>query len=113
VRGDRDRLQDILESIVRIERYTNAGRNRFDADELVQTWVLYHLIIIGEAVRALSDELKVANPSVPWALIARTRNIVVHVYFGVNLDRVWVIVEHDLGALKGSVTAILEAPDAP
>ncbi len=50
MRDDRERLLDILEAIERIEKYTARGRSVFDEDELIQTWVLHHLQIIGEAV---------------------------------------------------------------
>lgn len=50
MRDDRERLLDILEAIERIEKYTARGRSVFDKDELIQTWVLHHLQIIGEAV---------------------------------------------------------------
>lgn len=52
MRDDRERLLDIVEAIERIEKYTVRGRTAFDEDELIQTWVLHHLQIIGEAVRA-------------------------------------------------------------
>ena len=44
-----ERLRDIQEAIARITKYTNQGREKFDQDELVQTWVVHHLEIIGEA----------------------------------------------------------------
>ena len=69
MRRDRQRLEDILEAIERIEKYASGGRATFDRDELVQTWVLHHLQIIGEAVRGLSDEIRSAHPDIPWAQI--------------------------------------------
>lgn len=57
MRDDRERLLDIQEAIERIEKYAVRGREAFERDELIQTWVLHHLQIIGEAVRALSPEL--------------------------------------------------------
>jgi uncharacterized protein with HEPN domain len=48
VRLDRERLQDILEAIEAIERYTSAGREEFDRNELVRVWCLHHIEIIGE-----------------------------------------------------------------
>ena len=57
MRDDRERLRDILEAIERIEKYAARGRSVFDEDELIQTWVVHHLQIIGEAVRALAMKL--------------------------------------------------------
>ena len=51
-----ERLHDMYEAIVRIEKYTQHGRVPFDEDELVQTWVIHHLEIIGEAARAIPQE---------------------------------------------------------
>ena len=49
MRSDRERLLDVIEAIERIEKYTAQGREAFERDELVQTWVVHHLQIIGEA----------------------------------------------------------------
>ena len=57
MRDDRERLFDILEAIERIEKYTSDGLKAFDDNELIQTWVLHHLQIIGEAARALSSSV--------------------------------------------------------
>jgi uncharacterized protein with HEPN domain len=107
LRRDRQRLEDILEAIERIEKYASGGRATFDRDELVQTWVLHHLQIIGEAVRGLSDEIRSAHPDIPWAQIAAMRNILVHDYFGIDLEEVWTAVVRDLPQLKTKIAAAL------
>lgn len=58
MRDDRERLRDILEAIERIERHTAKGRDEFERDELIQTWVVHHIQIIGEAARKLSEEVR-------------------------------------------------------
>jgi malate dehydrogenase (oxaloacetate-decarboxylating) len=99
--------EDILDAIQRIEKYSRAGRAAFDRDELVQTWIVHHLQIIGEAVRALSDETRNRQPGISWAQIAGMRNILVHDYFGIDLEEVWAAVERDLPPLKAAVSALL------
>ena len=69
--------------------------------------MVHHLQIIGEAVRSLSETLRQSNPEVPWAQIRAMRNILVHEYFDVDLEEVWVTVERDLPRLKGTVQHIL------
>jgi uncharacterized protein with HEPN domain len=101
-------LQDILEAVERIERYAKRGREAFERDELVQTWVVHHLQIIREAARGLSDALKTAHSEVPWPQIVAMRNVLVHAYFGVDADEVWSAVERDLPQLKRNVVAILK-----
>ena len=75
MRDDRERLFDIQEAIERIERYASRGRETFETEELIQVWILHHLQIIGEASRALSDDLKDRNPTIPWSQIVGMRNI--------------------------------------
>lgn len=107
MRDDRSRLLDVIEAIERIERYAARGRKAFETDELLQTWVVHHIQIIGEAVRKLSDALRFAYPEIPWAQIIAMRNIVVHDYFGVDTEEVWAAVERDLPDLKRKIQAIL------
>jgi len=57
MRREPERLQDILDAIAAIERYTSQGRQAFDEQELIQVWVIHHLQIIGEAANSLSGDL--------------------------------------------------------
>jgi uncharacterized protein with HEPN domain len=107
LKSDRERLLDIGEAIDRIERYRNRGREEFAGDELLQTWVLHHLQIIGEAVGRLSDSLKENHPEVPWREIVAMRNILVHDYFAVDVTELWNVVENDLPDLKVKIDSIL------
>jgi uncharacterized protein with HEPN domain len=65
VRDPRERLRDVLEAIERIERYVARGREAFESDELVQSWFVRHLQIIGEAARALPPEVRDRAPDIP------------------------------------------------
>lgn len=56
MRSERERLLDIQEAIERIEEYAALGRLRFEGDELIQSWIVRHLQIIGEAVRSLPTQ---------------------------------------------------------
>lgn len=51
MRDDQARLEDILRAIASIARYAERGRPAFDRDELIQSWMIYHLTLIGEARR--------------------------------------------------------------
>lgn len=108
MRDDRERLLDIVEAIERIEKYTARGRSAFDEDELIQTWVLHHLQIIGEAVRALSVETTSQSDKIEWQKIIGMRNILVHNYFSIDTDIVWAVIENDLHKLKAVISAYLD-----
>lgn len=107
MRGDRERLLDILEAIERIGRQAGRGRRTFEADELVQTWIVHHIEILGEAARGVSDELRRRHPEVPWQEMVATRNILAHGYFGIDAERVWVTVSKDLPLLRQQIDSIL------
>lgn len=66
LRETAERLRDIYEAVVRIEKYTQGGRTSFDQNELIQTWVIHHLEIIGEAARAIPQEYQRSNPRILW-----------------------------------------------
>jgi len=108
VRDDGERLRDILEAIERIERHQAQGREAFSTSELVQTWIVHHLQIIGEAARKLSDGLRKRHPEIPWPEIVAMRNVLVHDYFTVDLEEVWAAVEQDLPELKRKIEAVLK-----
>ena len=108
MRDDRFRLQDIFEAIERIERYASKGRASFIEQELVQTWIIHHIQIIGEATSRLSEDLCAKHPEIPWAQIVAMRNILVHEYFGVDLDEIWRTVEQVLPAFKDQIRALLD-----
>jgi uncharacterized protein with HEPN domain len=108
LRSDEERLRDISEAIERIERHTKAGRSAFDRDELIQSWVVHHLQIIGEAARRLSQDWKASHPEVLWHAIVGMRHILVHSYFEIDLDAVWSTVENNLLQLKTVVSHSLD-----
>jgi uncharacterized protein with HEPN domain len=108
MRNERERLLDILEAIERIEKYADEGKEVFEEDELIQTWIVHHITIVGEACRTLSDDFQARHANIPWADIVGMRNILVHHYFGIDTDAVWSVVEKDLPELKLNIQAILK-----
>lgn len=97
-----------MEAIENIERYASQGHERFDKDELIQVWEIHHIQIIGEAAASLSEQIREKYQTVPWSRIVGMRNILVHEYFGVDLETVWGTVKRDLPTFKIQVCAIIE-----
>ncbi|MEK7475630.1 MAG: DUF86 domain-containing protein [Candidatus Coatesbacteria bacterium] len=103
MRSDRDYLSDILESIKLIEKYAELGRERFQKDELVRTFMIHQIMIIGEAARGLSEAMRLRAPDVDWPAVVGMRNRLVHGYFHVDAEEVWKTVEEDIPKLKKQV----------
>jgi len=106
MKKDQARIQDIVDSIKKIERYASLGRAEFEKNELIQIWIIHYLQIIGEASRKISGELRNHTPEIPWQEIIAMRNILVHEYSGIDVDEVWSAVETDLPVLKEKIEKI-------
>jgi uncharacterized protein with HEPN domain len=100
-------LDDIVEAIDVIADYT-AGltREQFFASRLVQDAVIRRIEIIGEGARQLPAEITGRFADIPWSDIVGMRNIVIHGYHGVNLERVWMTVQQDLPVLRAAVAEL-------
>lgn len=92
---------DIIDSINMIQVYTKTlTKDEFLKSTLVQDAVLRRLEIIGEAVKKIPAEIRNNCPDVPWKQMAGMRDVLIHDYSGVNLDRVWLTVKQDLPELR-------------
>jgi uncharacterized protein with HEPN domain len=94
----------IHDAIERIEMYVAAGYKEFSANLMMQDAVIRNFEVIGEAVKGLSQDLKDRHPGIPWKQIAGMRDFLIHVYFGVKLETVWLTIQRDLPPLKDVVT---------
>jgi uncharacterized protein with HEPN domain len=112
MRDPEERLRDMLEAIEYIERYAVQGREAFERDELIQNWMVRHLQIIGEAARALHQDVRERVSDVPWSKMIGMRHILVHNYFRIDTEIVWDVVERDLPVLKRSLQALLDELEA-
>jgi uncharacterized protein with HEPN domain len=63
---------------------------------------------MAESTQRLSDALKATQPEVEWQRIVAFRNVLVHDYLGIDLERIWEIVHRDVPELKRAVLAMLE-----
>jgi len=101
-------LRHVLDAIARIEEYLQGVEEKTLHEQyLVQDGVIRQLEIIGEAVRHLSSELRDKCAHVPWQDIAGTRDKLIHDYFGVDIEKVWLMAREDIPVLKAEETKIL------
>lgn len=100
-------IEDIVDSIKNIEEFsTGLNKEKFSKDKLRQSAIIRQLEIIGEAAKNIPNLFREKHPNIPWKEIAGFRDILSHAYFGVNVERVWNIIEKDLLNLKKNINKI-------
>ncbi len=100
---DRDKklTEHIFEAIGAIERFTKGKtKKEFLDDEMLSSAVIKKFEIIGEACSRLSTEFQADHLNIPWREIIGMRNILIHDYFGTDLEGIWNSIEADLPKLK-------------
>lgn len=100
-------LTDILESIDKIEQYTNnIDLDNFRHDIKTQDAVVRNLEIIGEAVKYIPDDIRKQYPDIAWRPAAAMRNFLIHNYPEVDVDAVWETVFNDLPSFKKGIKEV-------
>lgn len=100
-------LEHILESIDLIEEYVkDKNKSDFLESSQLQDSVIRRIEIIGEAVKNIPDEVKKTHTIIPWKKIIGMRDILIHQYFGVDLNLTWKVIEEDIPELKKKIVSI-------
>jgi uncharacterized protein with HEPN domain len=99
-RSDSLLIQDMLESALKIIKYTEELRfDQFQADDKTVDAVIRNFEIIGEAANRIENDFKILNPQIEWTKMRGFRNRIVHDYFGIDLEIVWSIIQDDIEEL--------------
>ena len=100
-------IDDIRDSIEAVKRYT-AGLTKeafFNSTEK-QDAVYRRLELIGEAANRVPDEFRSQYPQIPWNKIIGMRNVLIHEYDSIDLDRVWETIQKDIPELERYINSI-------
>lgn len=102
-------LYDILDSIEKIEKYTEGLTERkFLGNSAMQDAVMKRLEIIGEATKNIPLKIRKENPNIPWKKMAGMRDMLTHEYFGIVMKRIWDTTQRDLPKLKKQIEELSE-----
>lgn len=105
---DADYLRHIQRAIEEVREITREmDWEAYSRDIKAQRAVERELQIIGDAAHKLSDELVQAHPEIEWKKIYAARNVVVHMYWGVDQDILWDVVQTKLDPLQTTVRELL------
>lgn len=101
-------LLDLVNACRRALEFKGAlSKTGFIADAKTQSAVLHQLLIVGEAVKRLSNTFRDQHAEIPWRQIAGMRDNVIHEYDNVDLDEVWTTLTRDLPELIGFLQPLL------
>ena len=107
MRTQRDYLEDLKVEVEQVARFAAEGKAAFLNDDRSQYAVMLAYARIGEIVKRISDDLLMSQPDIEWREIKGFRDVLLHRYFDINMERVWEAVEK-LPELRAAVESLLE-----
>jgi uncharacterized protein with HEPN domain len=108
---DRQSMEDMPRAARKILDYTrDTTRETLPAVPMRLDAMLCEIVVLGEAARRLSPEIRAAHPNVPWRDIVGMRSIVSHGYDQIDDDELWQVVCKDLPELIARLETIMAVP---
>jgi uncharacterized protein with HEPN domain len=109
MRNHRLYLKDIFDAMESIEQFVqNMDFEDFKKDDKTVSAVIRKFEIIGEATKQIPDDIKQKSPEAPWKEMAGMRDRLIHSYFGVDYQMVWMTIKERLPKVKPYIKRIFE-----
>ena len=103
-------IDDIANGIRKIELYIkNQSFEEFAINEMMVDAVIRNFEVIGEAANRVPDEVRKKYPFVEWSEAIGFRNILIHNYFGIDVEAVWDTIKGNIPELKKHISMALES----
>jgi len=103
-------LEDILDALEKIENYTkNLSFTEFADNGMAVDAVIRNFEVIGEATKNVPEEIKEKYPEVEWKEAAGFRDVLIHDYFGIDLEAIWDTINKNLLSFKKHILKVLKS----
>lgn len=106
-----ERMQHMIEAADAIAEYVARGRRAYDSDAAVRDAILFRIVVIGEAAKAVAyrDPALAADLSeVEWSALARMRDRITHQYWAVDAQIVWDTAIEEIPEVRAILAAALD-----
>ncbi len=102
-------LEDILTSIEKIEAYTNdLTFKEFSGNSMALDAVIRNFEIIGEATKNIPEKIKNKHLNVEWKEAMGLRDILIHDYFGIDIESVWDTIKNNIPNFKKNIQKVFK-----
>jgi uncharacterized protein with HEPN domain len=104
-------MRHMLAAAEAIERYVARGRAAFDSDPALRDAIVYQIVVVGEAAKAVvaaDASLEAELPQIEWPLLAKMRDKVTHQYWAIDEAIVWATAEKDIAKIREVLGAALD-----
>jgi len=103
-------LEDILDAIKKVEIYTkNLSFSKFCNNNMAIDAIIRNFEVIGEATKNISKKIKEKYSDVEWKESAGFRDILIHDYFGIDLESVWDTIKNNIPSFKKHIIEVLKS----